>query len=98
MNALAVVKYGTKAAMWFGCDKVVTEAVKLVTPDNASRATKIMMRVGGLGLSTAVWSIVSKEIDDTVNTVVNFREEYQKKMFEMQAMQEMRENIERTGN
>lgn len=90
MNSETKIEYarvGTKIVAAVGVERVVNEAVKRITPPSASLPTKIMFKVGGLGIASGICSIVNKNIDETFDTVLIARAEVIKALEETEGDQ-----------
>lgn len=86
MNALtySAIRFGSRAVILVGVDRVVSEVVKTVIPPNASRGTRILFKVGSFGISTATTSIVGREIDEFFDTATQFQNEISAMVEEME--------------
>lgn len=81
---MTVAKLGTKIVLCLGIDRVVTEVVKTITPADATLATRLLLKTGSLGISTAATSIASREIDEMFDSAVMFKAEMEKALLEME--------------
>ena len=69
-----VAKITSKVAFAFGIDTVVRQFMCCIMAPDAKMSTKIMMRIGGAGISMATTAIVSKEVDETIDEIVRLAE------------------------
>lgn len=69
-----IAKITSKVAFAFGIDTVVRQFMSCIMAPDAKMSTRIMMRIGGAGISMATTAIVCKEVDDTIDELVKMAE------------------------
>lgn len=64
-----MIRFLASAGMTLCIDKVIQYGVKAITPENAKWGTKIILKVGGFGISTGIAYCATKSIQEDVKAL-----------------------------